>query len=81
MKDFAYRIAFDQIEKLSSTNNLFKECITFGATFWETVFVIWANNLQFSGDKVTNQEYAIDRATQWFLDNEKVEEWEIELEM
>jgi hypothetical protein len=81
LKDFAYRIAFDKIDKLSSTNNLFKECITYGATFWETVFVIWANNLQFSGDKVTNQEYAVDRAAQWFIDNEKVEEWEIELEM
>jgi len=81
LKDFAYRIAFDKIDKLSSTNNLFNECITYGATFWETVFVIWANNLQFLEDKVTNQEYAIDRATQWFLDNEKVEEWEIELEM
>jgi len=81
LKDFAYRVSFDKIDKLKMTGNVFKDCITFGATFWETVFVIWANNLEFDSGKITNQEYAIDRAVQWFLDNEKVNEWEIELQM
>ena len=81
LKSFAYKITFDKIDKLKITENLFKHCITYGATFWETVFVIWANNLEFENDKIINQDYAIERATQWYIDNEKVEEWEIELEM
>ena len=81
LKNFAYKITFDKIDKLKSTENLFKYCISYGATFWETVFVIWTNNLEFENHKIINQDYAIDRAAQWYIDNEKVEEWEIELEM
>lgn len=81
LKDFAFRIAFDKIEKLKSANNLFKESITNGATFWETVFVIWANNLKIENGIVTNQEYAIDRACKWFANPEIFEDWEVELEM
>jgi hypothetical protein len=80
-KDFAYRISFDKIPLLTATENLFKNSISYGATFWETVFVIWANNLEIENNKVINQEFAIERATQWYLDCEKVEDWEIELEM
>ena len=64
-----------------STGNDFKHCISYGATFWETVFVVWANNIEIKNNKVTNQEHAIDRVCQWYLDNEEIEEWEIELEM
>ena len=81
LKSFAYKITFDKIDKLKITENLFKHCITYGATFWETVFVIWANNLEFENDKIINQDYAIERVTQWYIDNEKIEEWEIELEI
>lgn len=80
LKDFAYRIAFDKIGSLSSTNNRFKDCITYGATFWETVFVIWANNLQIENTKVINQAYSIGRACQWFENPKKIEAWEMKLE-
>lgn len=80
-KDFAYKISMDKIEKLVVSENYFRNCISYGATFWETVFVIWANNLQIESGKIVNQEYVIERATQWFLDVAKVQEWEYELEM
>ncbi|QXP78696.1 MULTISPECIES: hypothetical protein [Winogradskyella] len=81
LKDFANRLSFDKIDKLRLSGNMIKDCITYGATFWETVFVIWANNLEFINEKIVNQEYAIKRAVQWYIDNEKVEDWELELEM
>ena len=81
LKDFAYRVSFDKIDNGNLIDNLFKRSITYGATFWETVFVIWANNLEFESDKIRNQEYSIGRAAQWYLGKEEVEDWEIELEM
>ncbi len=80
-KDFAYRLSFDRIEKLALTRNLFKKSITYGGTFWETVFVIWANNLDIEDGIVINQEYAINRACKWFENPEIFEDWEVELEM
>lgn len=80
-KDFVYRITFDKIEKLTLSENYFKRYITYGATFWETVFVIWANNLEIENNKVLNQEHAINRACDWFTNPEIFEDWEVELEM
>jgi hypothetical protein len=80
-KDFAHRLSFDEIVILSLTENHFKKSITYGATFWETAFVIWTNNLEIENGIVTNQEYAIDRACKWFENPEIFEDWEVELEM
>lgn len=79
-KDFAFKVAFDKIERLQ-TIPYYKHLFSYGATFSETVFVIWANNLEFENETITNQQFAVDRAAQWFIDNEAVEEWEFELEM
>ncbi|MBN8701276.1 MAG: hypothetical protein J0L54_16835 [Chitinophagales bacterium] len=80
-KDFAYRLAFDKIERVAKSEQIFKKSILYGATFWETVFAIWANNLQIENGIVINQEYAIERASLWFFNPEIFEDWEVELEM
>ena len=81
LKEFAFKISFDKIDILIETENLFKEHISYGATFWETVFVIWANNLEIENGVITNQQYAISRAAQYFINYDEIEEWEYELEM
>ncbi len=80
-KEFAHKVAFDEIEKLYSTGPYYKFIFSNGATFSETLFVIWANNIEINYNIVINQKYAIDRAATWFSDPEVFEDWEVELEM
>jgi hypothetical protein len=79
-KDFSYRIAFEKIEKLESNKPYYKDLFSWGASYLEKAYSIWANNLEIENLVVLNQEYAIDRAVLFFLNREEeLEEWEREL--
>ncbi len=78
-KGFAHKVSFDEIEILKTQGNQYKYLFAYGASFSETLFTIWLNNIELNNNLVINQEYAINRAAMWFYKKELLEEWEIEI--
>lgn len=78
-KELAHKIAFDEFDALKDQGGQYKFLFANGASFSETLILIWANNIDLNNNNVVNQQYAISRMELWFHNKEQLEDWEIQI--